>query len=349
MNVERIWNLIVKHYQTNYNAPEEKLQKDWENKLISGSLGYMEWFGEIDAHRTIHLGSTKRVIPDIIIKNDERDLFDIELKQYSLPFTIEMEKQLKSYMDLLHVSVGVLVCQKIYVYVYDFSKSKLKKVEISFIEDNPDGIAFVELFSKGNFSEEKVENFIDSKNNFDSNVQKIKSEITQENVVALMKSHFLSIYSAEEVEIAMKDVVVAIGRTNSIPMTSHSPAIKKEDNFDVSPKVGLLDPMEYEEPNFDYVIIKTTESKIIERGSLYEATRYKWKAGDRIARYSFVLSVVNTYVREVYIVERWKKEGERWWFEGHKAEGEIYENLIGKRIPYKYRKKGMASPYVYKQ
>lgn len=210
MNVERIWNLIVKHYQTNYNAPEEKLQKDWENKLISGSLGYMEWFGEIDAHRTIHLGSTKRVIPDIIIKNDERDLFDIELKQYSLPFTIEMEQQLKSYMDLLHVSVGVLVCQKIYVYVYDFSKSKLKKVEISFIEDNPDGIAFVELFSKGNFSEEKVEDFIDSKSSIEENVKKIKEELTAENILQLIREHLSSTYTLEEIMFALKDVSIDV-------------------------------------------------------------------------------------------------------------------------------------------
>lgn len=344
MGFEKIWNLIVKHYKTNYNAPEEKLQQDWENTLISGSLGYMGLFGEIDAHRTIHLGSGKRVIPDIIIKNDDKDLFDIELKQYSLPFAIEMEQQLKSYMDLLHVSVGVLVCQKIYVYVYDFSKSKLKRAEISFVEDNSDGVAFVELFSKGNFSEEKVENFIDSKNNFDSNVQKIKSEITQENVVALIKSHFLAAYSTEEVETAMKDVTVTIERINSIPTTDQLP--KKPGGNSPIPQ---NDPMEYEEPNFDYVIIKTTEKKILELGGLYEATRYKWNAGDRITSYSFVLSVVNTYVREVYIAERWKKEGNRWLFEGHKAEGEVYENLIGKRIPYKYRKKGMASPVVYKK
>lgn len=344
MGFEKIWNLIVKHYKTNYNAPEEKLQKDWENTLISGSLGYMGLFGEIDAHRTIHLGSGKRVIPDIIIKNDDKDLFDIELKQYSLPFAIEMEQQLKSYMDLLHVSVGVLVCQKIYVYVYDFSKSKLKRVEISFVEDNPDGIAFVELFSKENFSEEKIENFIDSKNNFANNVQKIKSEITQENIVALVKSHFLTTYAATEVDKAMEDIVITL-KTANIAHTIESPKIIDNGNDPLLP----LSIDEYEEPNFDYVIIKTTESKIIERGNLYEATRYKWRAGNRIVGYSFVLSVVNTYVRAVYIVERWKKEGERWWFEGHKAEGEIYENLIGKKIPYKYRKKGMASPVVYKK
>jgi hypothetical protein len=220
MDSVKIWNRIVKHYKDYYSAKEEVLQKDWEQ--IFSAFGYNSFFGEIDSHRSIHIGSHQRTIPDIIIRGDDGDLFDVELKQYNLPFAIEFENQLKSYLDLLHISVGVLVCQKIYLYVYDFSKSKLKKIEIPFVEDNPDGIAFVELMKKGNFSAEKVENFIDSKAIFIENVEKIKSQISSNLIAELAINHFLKDYSKEEVCVALNDIEFVI-RKKSGPVPPPPP------------------------------------------------------------------------------------------------------------------------------
>ena len=110
----------------------------------------------------------------------------------------------------------------------------------------------------------------------------------------------------------------------------------------------------YEEPEFDYVIIKTTTSKIREcGGSVYEATRRAWKFGERIKQYKYVLSVVNKVVQAVYVVDDWRviESGEaqgRYEFFGSEATGPNFNNLIGKTIPAKYRVKGMASPFMYK-
>ena len=269
MDAIKIWNLIVDHYHENMNASEEKLQKDWENQLIPGSLGYMKWFGEIDAHRTIHLGSTKSVIPDIIIKNESKDLFDIELKQYSYSFSIEMEKQLKSYMDLLHLSVGVLVCKKLYLYAYDFSKSKLKKVEIAFVKDNPDGIMFVELFEKGNFSEEKVEAFIDSKNSIKENVKKIIDSLTSENLMELVKNHLSLTYTVEEIETALEDVIIDV-RSKSVGAKQPMSINKTQTEIFIQSVSG--------NNGMDY-------SKYVFEGRVYGKNR-------------LVLAVVNAYVRD---------------------------------------------------
>ena len=84
MDSVKIWNRIVKHYKDYYSAKEEVLQKDWEQ--IFSAFGYNSFFGEIDSHRSIHIGSHQRTIPDIIIRGDDGDLFDVELKQYNLPF-----------------------------------------------------------------------------------------------------------------------------------------------------------------------------------------------------------------------------------------------------------------------
>ena len=226
MDSVKIWNRIVKHYKDYYSAKEEVLQKDWE-QIFSDLLNYSRFFGEIDSHRSIHIGSHQRTIPDIIIRGDNGDLFDVELKQYNLPFCIEFEDQLKSYLDLLHISVGVLICQQIYLYVYDFSKSKLKKIEIPFVEDNPDGIAFVELMKKGNFSAEKVENFIDSKAIFIENVEKIKSQISSNLIAELAINHFLKDYSKEAVCVALNDIEFII-RKKPGPVPPPPPPGNKE-------------------------------------------------------------------------------------------------------------------------
>lgn len=111
----------------------------------------------------------------------------------------------------------------------------------------------------------------------------------------------------------------------------------------------------YEEPDFDYVIIKTTTARIQEYGgNVYEATRRAWKVGERIKQYKYVLSVVNKVVQAVYVVDRWRivESGEskgRYEFWGKEATGLKFDNLIGKTIPVKYRLKGMASPVVYKK
>lgn len=111
----------------------------------------------------------------------------------------------------------------------------------------------------------------------------------------------------------------------------------------------------YEEPDFDYVIIKTTIAKIREcGGNIYEATRRAWKVGERIKQYKYVLSVVNKVVQAVYVVDNWRvvENGEaqgRYEFFGSEAIGSNFDNLIGKTIPAKYRVKGMASPVLYKK
>lgn len=110
----------------------------------------------------------------------------------------------------------------------------------------------------------------------------------------------------------------------------------------------------YDEPNFDYVIIKTTENRVQERGNLYEATRFAWKVGERIERYRYVFSVINKIVREVYVVDCWHKiengkDKGRYEFFGNEAKDPIFRDFIGKTIPEYYRAVGMASPVLYKK
>ena len=106
---------------------------------------------------------------------------------------------------------------------------------------------------------------------------------------------------------------------------------------------------EYQEPDEDYIIIKTSKGAIYANGSLYEATRRSWAADlNRAKRYKYVVSVINSIVMEVYRVDRWYTDGDRIAFEGKETKDPI-SSLKGMLIPFKYRKKGMARPFLYKR
>lgn len=110
----------------------------------------------------------------------------------------------------------------------------------------------------------------------------------------------------------------------------------------------------YTEPTEKYIIIKTTPQAVNINGSLYEATRRAWCASlKRASKYKYVLSVIYGIVREVYEVDTdgWYQESEttRIAFKGKEAmDSNPLRQLIGKRIPEKYRKKGSANPFLYK-
>lgn len=158
------WNSIVKKHKENYNCTETFVQRDWE-AIISEILGYRRVNNEIKSQFSIHIGSGKRIIPDIVVLKDNISLFVAEFKQYKLPFSSDMKEQIVSYFNQLHTSVGILVCAKLYLYSYDYSKNEIVQLEIPFEENNGNGVRFVELFSKENYNESKIREFIEEASN----------------------------------------------------------------------------------------------------------------------------------------------------------------------------------------
>lgn len=69
-------------------------QKPFWKNYFSEIFGLKKILNEIASQRKLHIGSTDREIPDIILKKDGKDLFIVELKQYSLLKKDDFEKQL---------------------------------------------------------------------------------------------------------------------------------------------------------------------------------------------------------------------------------------------------------------
>lgn len=216
MTYTEIWNFIVNEYNQNQFSKEEILQRKWEG-YFSDFFGYKHSFGDIDSHRVLPIGSSNRTIPDIILRRNKTDLFDVELKQYNLPFSKDMKNQLISYLNQLHISVGILICKEIHVYIYYYNESKTKELVIPFEKDNTDGIALIELLQKEQFSREKLEEVIYSKTRFKEDVEKTVNEINSDKISELLINYFSKQNSLDVINAALDKILITVSKKDVPP------------------------------------------------------------------------------------------------------------------------------------
>jgi hypothetical protein len=207
------WNQICELHFKFYNSSEQIVQNIWEN-ICSEILGYSRLENEIDSHRSIRIGSTDRIIPDIIIKNTQNDLFIIELKQNTIILNKVIKYQIYSYLKQLKNNLGILICDKILLINYNYNKNDedQETFEIKFEKDNIDGIKFVDMFSKNSFNRETIQNYIHEKNRKNSNIKLIEKEITTELINTLLSKYFSGKYSTEEYKEAVKNYDISVSK-----------------------------------------------------------------------------------------------------------------------------------------
>lgn len=222
MTTTEKWNEICGYFESHKHSAETVIQSLWE-KLFAEIFGYSSHKNEIDTHRKLQLGSTERLIPDIIIKKSETDLFVVELKQESLSIDTARKSQLFSYLKQLRVDLGILICNQIAIFDYDYNKPDAEQafVTIDFEKDNPRGIKFVELFSKESFVKDAVKDFIGKYSSAEKNISAIKQELNAELLKNLVTKYFSEKYSAEETEDALKDYVFEVNKKMATPVNTN--------------------------------------------------------------------------------------------------------------------------------
>lgn len=211
MSILAYWNEIVSEYNDNLNCKEEIVQKTWE-VLFKLCFGYSK--AEIDSQRSVKMGvMTKRA--DIVITNSAEDLFVVELKRHVLH---EGQEQLFSYLNQLKIDLGILVCDKLYIYDYDYTakENSYSVLEIPFIQDNPNGSRFVELFSKDNFDKQKIKDFIKECNENKDIVNEIKNEITSNLASELLKKYFKEKYTEIDIDKILAEYTVSVSKKSSV-------------------------------------------------------------------------------------------------------------------------------------
>lgn len=217
MNYTEAWNKIVGYYEKYGTALEAVVQAVWEDSVFSAILNYDT--AEIDSQRAVQMGSTKKM--DIVIRLDGTDSFVVELKRYAASVSDGGQAQLFSYLNQLKsVGIGILVCNSLYVYDYDFTKSDEEnaenRLEIPFERDNPCGAKFVELFSRENFNAENIKEYIKSRRQEKQEVSAIRGEITAGLIKELLKKHFVQTYTESAFEQAFSNIDITVSAKLSL-------------------------------------------------------------------------------------------------------------------------------------
>ena len=209
MNNKEKWNYIVDIYNEQKYLKEDIIQETWGN-IFYEIFGYSKLQGEIEVHRNIQIGSTQRVITDIIITDGTNDLFIVELKQHTLDTG---EEQLISYLRLMEINIGVLVNKKITIYYYQKPDNNLLKYEINLNEDLIDGEKFIELFSKP-FNPKKVLDFILLKDERNKKILDIRKKVNNDYLLEILKTELLKSYEISEIEEALVDFKICVTNIN---------------------------------------------------------------------------------------------------------------------------------------
>ena len=175
------------------------------------------------------------------------------------------------------------------------------------------------------------------------------TQIDKKEVIHIIHRWGMSENEALEVESALIDVYPGLSLTNKQSGYGADRGMISADKWREMRETAV-----YEEPEVDYVIIKIREEILKSNNyDIYCTTRKAWSAKLTSAnRYKYVFSVVNGIVKEVFEVTRWYESvayGERIEFEGKPCKEDWTKQVLGRKIPEKYRKRGLANPFLYKK
>lgn len=207
MDFTSAWNKIVSLYNKNFNAKEEIIQSSWE-QLFSVIFNYED--EEIDSQRNVQMGvNTKRA--DIVITNKTEDLFAVELKRYTLH---EGREQLFSYLNQLKIDLGILVCDNLYIYNYDYAskENSYTYLEIPFTKDNSNGCRFIELFYKDNFNKQDIKSYIKECNSEKQISNEIKTELSEILIIKLLNQYFSDKYPDIEIDKILNEYKISLSK-----------------------------------------------------------------------------------------------------------------------------------------
>ncbi len=294
------WNTIVQTVRDHKNDPETSVQKYWVY-ILSSIFGYNWLTGEIKEQEKIHMGSLGKVIPDLLISKDGKDEFVVELKCYTFAKQDKFVEQLKSYMKLLELEIGVLICDKLYLFCRD--NGEYPFVEIPFEENNKNGELFVELFNKNNFDKAVIKEFVEEENmkmlmerkrQEEEMRKKLEEERRkQEEISAIrtalyeisadgknfLKKYFASEFSSDVIEEAFKDIDVYIrvfDKRAVVDQPKPPESVKPKPETGPYPPLGRYDAREYANQHGYSIGSRYTYASINDAGIYWHDINPNW-------------------------------------------------------------------------
>lgn len=172
-----IWNEIC--HKLNNCKSRDVLENVYEDKIVDclALLNWSEADGEIRRQYPIQVGhEPKRA--DIVISSNGMWQFVIEVKRPNHTIQGEDKKQLQSYMRQLKVRFGLYIGENIQLFYDDDSPIDIIKVlDIEIKESDSNGIKFIELFHKDNYTPQAVLDFYEDIKRKQAEERRRKEEI----------------------------------------------------------------------------------------------------------------------------------------------------------------------------
>lgn len=275
--MNEIWNEIC--FELKACIQNNVLEKEYENAVCNCLyyLGWKKFKGEIVTQYPVQAGHENKYA-DIVVLQDNVEQFVIEIKRPNHLLQEYDEKQLFSYMRLLKHQVvwGLYIGDNIRLYYDDITSQQLPEhvFSIEIEENNPDGIKFVELFSKELFNAQTLTDFC-----------KRQKEIFQEHkLIQLEIDRLLSDVNGLLFKDALKKKYLEEGHDeewvdsvlNQIALTV-SPFAKVEKEV-IQSVVPACEP--------------------IQSTATHDKTKYGLLGSGPLSKRKFVLNVVRQYVNE---------------------------------------------------
>ncbi len=114
-----------------------------------------------------------------------------------------------------------------------------------------------------------------------------------------------------------------------------------------------------EDAVFNHKVMLIKLNEMHRNRPLYDQVRYSWRVNKaRAERADYILAVRNGIIRGVFVADKWMRATKenfpefvetpkRHGFVGKKADREALDLYMGKRVPGEYRRRGMASSFLY--
>ncbi|MDR3021409.1 MAG: hypothetical protein LBU60_01845 [Clostridiales bacterium] len=201
---KEIWNTIVDYYNTNKYTHQIELAVVWEG-IFTELLGYKLLNGDIEKQRRLRMENGELIIVDLILKNEGQEEFVVQVKQHDIPFKTGMEFPLMRAIDNIHTDFGLYICDKIFMFSYDQSRSDVNqaRVEIEFVKNSAEGIKFVEFFKKQSYDKQQILDYIFSKDKTLQAIKDLKKELDLVMLRRILVKHYKKKYGEEDINKAL--------------------------------------------------------------------------------------------------------------------------------------------------
>ncbi|MGV8814410.1 MAG: hypothetical protein ACOH2D_09905 [Gelidibacter sp.] len=318
------WNELC--YILSENLPSNTSEQLFELKVIQAfeKLGWSEYNNEIIVRESVQLGASNRISPDLLFKSKELgNLFIVEVKKPSFEIdNLTFKGQLSSYMGIMRVELGILIGNKIQIFLDGkfFQENGIVLIdEIEFKRENEKGLKFVQLFIKGNYNKEIIENYAQEKiqelkeiEDFKSLKKQLCSENYTEKIIDYLKSDLLKEYDDKIIEKVFQELEVKIESKNKFsPIKNHEKRRAQKynsiENFNNSN--GRLPVGKYVRKTFNELV----NSNLIDRNEVERLQRGDYSKLTFDIQFPFLAKENSTYYEKT-----------RYWKNPYRINGELY-------------------------